>query len=523
MSNEIATFIEQFTAQYAPLYRASAAATWRANTTGEEEAFAEKARLTKEVRTLFANAQAFAQLSAWHEGPPPADPQIRRQLELLYLSHLAGQKDPATIEALTQAEKEISQKFINFRAEVDGHKLSDNELEKVLRESTDDRAVREAWRAGKQIGSEVAGQVLDVVRLRNEAAQRLGFANHYALSLTTSEIDETWLFELLDELAVRSEDHFRKLKAEIDEQLVARFQIPAAALRPWHYGDPFFQRPPRLDDVNLDPFFTNLDPLDLAVRTYDSFGMEVRPILERSDLYARDGKNQHAFCLDLDRQEDIRILCNLEPTLRWNETMLHELGHGVYDRYISPDLPFLLRTHAHIMMTEAIALLMGRLTLQPRWLADIAGLPAAEADRLGDALQRQQQRYLTVFLRWVLVITNFERAMYRDPEQDLNTLWWDLVEKYQHLTRPDDSAAPTWAAKIHLALYPVYYQNYQLGDLIASQFNHHIRTHFGGLVGSVEAGRWLIDAVFAPGNSQDWQGRLQAATGESLNLGYFMG
>jgi len=173
-------------------------------------------------------------------------------------------------------------------------------------------------------------------------------------------------------------------------------------------------------------------------------------------------------------------------------------------------------------MTEAIALLMGRLTLQPRWLADVAGLPAAEADRLGNALQNQQQRYLTVFLRWVLVITHFERAMYRDPEQDLNTLWWDLVEKYQHLTRPDDSDAPTWAAKIHLALYPVYYQNYQLGDLIASQFDHYIRTHFGGLVSSVEAGHWLIDAVFAPGDSQDWQGRLQAATGESLNLGYFL-
>jgi len=522
MSKEISAFIEQFTAQYAPLYRASAAASWRANTTGEEEAFAEKARLTKEVRTLFANAQAFAQLSAWREGSPPADPLIRRQLELLYLAHLAGQKDPATIETLTQAEKEISQKFINFRAEVNGRRLSDNELEKVLRNSTDDRAVREAWAAGKQIGTEVADQVRDVVRMRNEAAQRLDFDNHYALSLTTSEIDETWLFELLDELAVRSEDRFRELKAEMDEQLSARFEIPASALRPWHYGDPFFQRPPRLEDVNLDPFFTNLDPIDLAVRTYNGLGMDVRPILDRSDLYARAGKNQHAFCLDLDRQGDIRILCNLEPTLRWNETLLHELGHGVYDRYISSDLPFLLRTHAHIMMTEAIALLMGRLTLQPRWLADVAGLPVAEADRLGDALQRQQQRYLTVFLRWVLVITNFERAMYRDPDQDLDTLWWDLVEKYQHLTRPDGPDAPTWAAKIHLALYAVYYQNYQLGDLIASQLDHHIRRHFGGLVDSVEAGQWLIDSVFAPGDSKDWQGRLEEATGESLNLGYFL-
>jgi len=522
VNNEVRSFIDQFTARYAVLYRAAARAAWKANTTGTEEAFAEEARITKEIRTLFADRDAFARLLAWHEGPPPDDPFVRRQLKLLYLAHLAGQKDPATIETLTQTEKEISKRFVNFRARLNGRQMSDNELEEVLRDSTDDAVVREAWAAGKQVGVAVAGQVRDVVRLRNKAARELGFDNHYSLALTAAEIDEGWLFDLLDELAARSEAPFRELKAEMDDQLASRFRIPVHALRPWHYGGPFFQRPPRLDEVNMDPFFADLNPLELAVRTYDGLGMDVRPILERSDLYARPGKNQHAFCLDLDRAGDVRILCNLEPTLRWNETMLHELGHGVYDLFISPDLPFLLRTHAHTMVTEAVALLMGRLTLEPRWLTDVAGLAAGEADRLGAALQRHQGRSLLVFLRWVLVITHFERAMYRDPEQDLNTLWWDLVEEYQLLARPDDRDAPDWAAKIHLALYPVYYQNYQLGALIASQLSHHIRDQWGGLVNSRAAGRFLIEKVFAPGASRDWATRLKEATGETLKLVYFM-
>jgi len=272
----------------------------------------------------------------------------------------------------------------------------------------------------------------------------------------------------------------------------------------------------------MDPFFADLDPVELATRTYDGMGMDVRPILERSDLYARAGKNQHAFCLDMDRQGDVRTLCNLEPTHRWNETLLHELGHGVYDIYISPDLPFLLRTHAHTMMTESIALLMGRLTLDPRWLTAVAGLPATRADRLASAVQRQLQRYLIVFLRWVLVITNFERAMYRDPEQDLNGLWWDLVERYQHLTRPEGRNAPDWAAKIHLALFPVYYQNYQLGDLIASQLDHHIRTEYGGLVDNPAAGEFLIERVFVPGDRCDWQAALEYATGKPLHVDPFV-
>lgn len=515
-------FIEDFTARYAALYQQSTQATWRANTTGEEAAFAESARLTKAMRTLFADRDAFEQLTAWQDGPPPADPLVRRQLKLLYLGHLTGQKDPEMIEQLTEMEREISQTFINFRGELDGRRLSDNEIEAVLRKSTNSQEARNAWMAGKQVGAQVADRVREVVRLRNEAARGLGFPNHYALSLVASELDEDWLFALLNDLATRSEEPFREVKVEMDALLAQRFGTSAAALRPWHYGDPFFQRPPRLDEVDMDPFFADLDPRELATRTYDGMGMDVRPILERSDLYAHAGKNQHAFCLDMDRQGDVRTLCNLEPTLRWNETLLHELGHGVYDIYISPDLPYLLRTHAHTMMTEAIALLMGRLTLDPRWLTDVASLPATRADRLASAMQRQLQRYLIVFLRWVLVITNFERAMYRDPEQDLNSLWWDLVERYQHLTRPEGRDAPDWAAKIHLALFPVYYQNYQLGDLIASQLDHHIRTEYGGLVGNPAAGEFLIERVFAPGDRRDWQAALEFATSGPLQVDPFV-
>jgi len=96
------------------------------------------------------------------------------------------------------------------------------------------------------------------------------------------------------------------------------------------------------------------------------------------------------------------------------------------------------------------------------------------------------------------------------------------VERYQHLVRPDERDAPDWAAKIHLALYPVYYQNYQLGDLIASQLDHHIREQWSGLVNNLTAGRFLIESVFAPGASRDWASRLKEATGETLNLTYFM-
>jgi peptidyl-dipeptidase A len=100
-------------------------------------------------------------------------------------------------------------------------------------------------------------------------------------------------------------------------------------------------------------------------------GLEVRDVLARSDLYEREGKNQHGFCLSVGREYpyDVRVLANVRPDAYWMDTMLHEFGHAVYDRYINPKLPYFLRTVAHTCTTEAIALMMGALAEEPGWRA----------------------------------------------------------------------------------------------------------------------------------------------------------
>ena len=50
-------------------------------------------------------------------------------------------------------------------------------------------------------------------------------------------------------------------------------------------------------------------------------------VLASSDLYEREGKNPQAFCTDIDKEGDVRILCNLKNNEGWMETILHELGH----------------------------------------------------------------------------------------------------------------------------------------------------------------------------------------------------
>ncbi len=182
------------------------------------------------------------------------------------------------------------------------------------------------------------------------------------------EMSEEKLFDTLAETDRATSSVFDRWKRSLDESLAARFGCDAAELRPWHYADPFFQEVPVEGGVELDHVFSGRDLVELTTRTFDGLGLETADILGRSDLYPRDRKSQHAFCLDVDREGDIRVLCNLVDDAVWMDTMLHELGHGVFSAGHDPELPWLLRD-CHLTTTEGIAILMGRLAADREWLA----------------------------------------------------------------------------------------------------------------------------------------------------------
>src|SRR5260370_17090377 len=68
----------------------------------------------------------------------------------------------------------------------------------------------------------------------------------------------------------------------------------------------------------------------------------------------------------------------------------------------------------------------------------------------------------------------FEKGMYENPDQDLNQLWWDMVERFPALKRPKGRNAPDYGSKIHIIVAPVYYHNYMMGEMFASQVHHAI-------------------------------------------------
>jgi peptidyl-dipeptidase A len=210
-------------------------------------------------------------------------------------------------------------------------------------------------------------------------------------------------------------------------------------------------------------------------------------------------------------------------------TVLHELGHAVYDKYILPKLPWQLRSHAHIFTTEAIAMLFGRLASNPYWIKDLIGMDETELASISNESYKSLRLEQLTFSRWSQLMYQFEKQMYKNPDQDLNSLWWQLAEKYQLLKKPEGRDKPDWAAKIHMALYPAYYHNYQLGELLASQLNHYIckkvlkvnDIHHQSFYNQPDVGEYLKHLFFSPGALYKWDELIVKSTGEPLTAKYY--
>ena len=444
------------------------------------------------------------------------DQNLRRQLEVLRLSLLGNQMDDEVRSEIVRLSSSIASDFASYRPQLDGTEVSNNDIEEVLERSDDATERRRAWEASKEIGAVVAERVRKLACLRNAAARAAGFSDYYSMSLALQELPEEGLWARLNLLEELTRDPYSAWKDGLDDGLASRFG--ATELGPWHYADPFFQTVPSGAGVALDRHFDGLQAARLAKESFGRWGIDLKEVMERSDLYPRADKSQHAFCIQMDRKKDVRILANVVPGQRWVEVMLHESGHAAYDVCIDPSLPYLLRRPAHTFVTEGMAIMSGRLVRDPRWLVDVAAIQPGAIAQVEEDLHRMTSAASLLFTRWGLVMVHFERALYRDPAADLDALWWDLVERFQLVRRPQDRRAPDWAAKVHIATAPVYYQNYLLGEMLATQLRTAIERDLdANLVGAPGAGRWLEERFFAPGASLRWDDLVRAATGRELS------
>ncbi len=530
MEKEFKEFIKQYESKIIPAYNKMALTYWEASLQSNEENWNKFTEADMKLNAILANKEDFAKIKKIYESGLLQDDIDKRLAKVVYLGYLGKQIDTAKLNKMSKLQSEIENLYSSYRAEVDGKKLSDNDVEKILKNEKNSKKLQAVWEAHKKIGPVVREKLIELVKMRNDAAKELGFNNFHEMSLKLSEQDPAEISKLFDELDNLTRDAFAAEKEKMDKILAEQYGIGINDLMPWHYQNRYFQEAPKVYDVDLDKYYENVDIVKTTEKYYNSINMPIGDMVAKSDLFPRENKNQHAYCIDIDRdKKDIRVLCNIEPSASWMETMLHEFGHAVYQYYISQDLPWDLKVPAHIFTTEAIAMLFGRFGTKPEWMIDNIGLDKDEAVKVADACRNTLRLQQLVFSRWAQVMYRFEKSMYENPDQDLNKLWWDLVEKYQMLKKPEGRDMPDWATKIHIATSPCYYHNYLLGELLASQLYYTItekvlkseNPEAESFTNKPEAGKFLIEKVFAPGSRYYWNDMIEKATGEKLTAKYY--
>jgi peptidyl-dipeptidase A len=527
---DLKDFIEAHVAKVEPLSTQTNLAYWDASTTGKPEDYDRLKKLQLDIHQVYGNRQEFALLKGLRESGKIKQARLSRQLDKLYYAYLQNQIEPSLAKDIVDLDTKVQERYSGFRGTIDGEAVTMSDIYTILTTEKDCRKRELAWRASKQVGNAIAGDLIQLVRLRNKAARELGFDNYHTFSIITSEQNPQELDRIFEQLYELTNGPFARLKAELDQVLADAYGIKPADLMPWHYHDPFFQRTPLVYDLDLDQYYQSQDVRKLAQRFYAGVGLPVDDILARSDLYDRPGKYPHAFSHDIDRRGDVRILCNLQNTERWMETILHELGHAIYSKYHDQKEPWLLREPAHSFTTEGIAVLFGRLSRNAAWMHEMLGLSQVEYKEVDKVSWKYTQFGQILFARWAMVMYYFEKQLYANPDQDLNKLWWNLVEKYQLLKRPGEPFDAGWASKLHFTSAPCYYHNYMLGEILASQLHHYIVHKVLKLesdkgvsyVDQEKIGKYLRENVFGPGARYHWNEMIERSTGEPLTPRYFV-
>lgn len=512
MTHPFEKFLKDFSSTYQDKFIKANKAMWLLETTGLQDAADLKAILEAELKIFLSDESIYEKLLKWND---VKDPLLKRALDVLKLTFEPNLMPEKFLREISEKEADLAREYSQFRAKLDGKFLSENEIRDLLKTEKDVSKRKKIWEASKQIGPILAPKILELVHLRNKLAREKGYSDYFEMQLKIQEVDPAWLDSFLDSFSKKSDGAFSSLMKGVHKHLSEKFSVSERDLGPWAFSEPFSQEDP-IDSEELDQLASEINLIDASVRFFDEMGLSVHDVLKKSDMYEREGKNQHAFCVHMDREGDVRTLNNVKPCIKWLEIVLHEFGHAVYDLKIDANLPWVLKEPPHMITTEAMALLMGRQAYLKEPLLFLGCKDESLLKKAEESLKRRQM----IFSRWVLVMTDFEKELYRNPDQDLNGLWWDLVEKYQKIQRPSGREKEAdWATKYHMGLAPVYYFSYLLGEFFASSIQKALLESIGSKnLYTKEAGLFLEKRLFKPGNRMPWDKLIEFTTGKPIEF-----
>ncbi|MDF2629372.1 MAG: hypothetical protein K0R39_3203 [Symbiobacteriaceae bacterium] len=419
------------------------------------------------------------------------DPVLSRRVEV-WLRAFRGARVTANpdVRALVN---EISDAIVAHRYDVQGDELDLGGVRFLLRTEPSRERRRAAWLAFAPLSRRLDARTRELFRLRNSIAQVEGFETYAHMQMEAQGLTLPQVKAILEELSTASEPAYR----EVLEEGAGKQKL--SSIQPW---DIKFL----LDGVGGLParYFPRSGIIGRLDEWAGHHGLDLKELgisVHMLDI------PYNGLCMGI-TPRDIRILGNWADGHNYYKTAFHELGHALHNAFSDPG-SYILRREPSVF-SEAMAELIGYTVQDPAWLSHV-GLSASEVA----SAATQAMGPWFAYLRQRTAHALFEYEAYANPDADLDVLNAGIEARVLgcHF---DES--PRWAAEPNAwyTRYPVYWQNYVLADVVASQIHHDLRRRFGAVWRSNNALEHVRQHYWAPGGSLDWQEKLLRGTGEPL-------
>jgi peptidyl-dipeptidase A len=547
-------FLDVYTSTFQELYYDSAEAEWAANThiVEGDTLNAYNVQKANEAYAIFTGSkEVIKKTRALLEKKEELDLVQVRQLEsILYSAANNPETVSETVKQRITAETAQNEALFGFDFKVDGKSVSTGDIDGILRESNDEAERLKNWEASKEVGKNLKGGLENLVKLRNETVQALGYDDYFSYQVSDYGMNRGEMMAEMKKMVQEVWPLYRELHTWARYNLADKYDANVPEYLPAHWlPNRWGQDWSAMVDVeglDIDAALKDRDPEWIVKEGEDFFvsiGFDPLPksFYEKSSMYpapkdADYKKNNHASAWHMNLENDLRCLMSIEPTADYYETIHHELGHiYYYQAYSNPDVPVLLRGGANRGYHEAIGSLLGFAAMQKPFLV---GKGLVDADSKVDQTQNLLKEALSniVFLPFAAgVMSEFENSLYAEnlSKDEYNKKWWELSKKYQGMVPPSERGEEYCdaASKTHINNDAAQYYDYAISYILLFQFHDHISknilkqdTHATNYFGSKEVGEFL-NGVLKQGANCDWNELLKESVGSEMSakpmLDYF--
>ncbi len=539
-------FIDRYTETWSRLYYTYEQADWQSNTRIVEgdDTNAKATNAANERLTSFAgsreNVETARRFLAERKELTPL--QVKQLERILYIAADSPEAVAEVVKQRIAAETKAVETLYGFDFKIDGKSVTTNQIDDILKTSTDLAARRKAWESSKEVGTVLKMPLLELRDLRNRTVRPLGYSSYFNYQVSEYGMSDEEMIALMERINRELRPLYRELHTYARYELAKRYntavpdELPADWL-PNRWAQDWSPMV-KVEGLDVDAALRDKSAewiVKQAEAFYVSLGWPALPgsFWERSSLYpvAADApykKNNHASAWHMDVKNDIRSLMSVEPNAEWYETAHHELGHVYYYvSYTNPQVPLLLREGANRAYHEAIGTMMGLASMQRPFLEARGLAPKGGASDPNAELLREALNYVVFIAFSTGTMAHFERDLYAKnlAATEMNARWWEYAKQYQGVVPPGarGDALCDACTKTHVIDDAAQYYDYALSNVILFQLHDHIARkilkqdpHATNYFGNKAVGDFLRD-IMTPGASRDWRVVLREKTGEDLS------